>query len=92
MTLVCVAVEYPEGKAGELSSPLGEGNVHQAVAGTDRDCCRKPVGAGQPFLLSPNQQFILWTLNCSRTCVVLTYFTRFSAIAPPNVCQSVDGF
>jgi len=53
---------------------------------------QKAEWAGQPFLLSPNQQFILWTLNCSRICVVLTYFTRFSGIAPPNICQSVDGF
>ena len=30
--------------------------------------------------------------NCSRACVALTCFTRFSAIAPLNVCQSVDGF
>ena len=46
---------------------------------------QKAEWAGQPFLLSPNQQFILWNLNCSRTCVVLTYFTGFSAIAPPNL-------
>jgi len=30
--------------------------------------------------------------NCSRTCVVLTCFTGFLAIAPPNICRSVDGF
>ena len=52
---------------------------------------QKAEWAGQPFLLSPNQQFILWTLNCIRTCAVLTCFTGFSAIAPPNICQSVDG-
>jgi len=45
---------------------------------------QKAEWAEQSFLLSPNQQFILWNLNCLRTCVVLTYFTRFAAIAPPN--------
>jgi len=40
-------------------------------------CTHQKAGwAVRPFLLSPNQQFILWTLNCSRTCVVLTYFYR----------------
>ena len=52
---------------------------------------QKAEWAGQPFELSPNQHFMLWALNCSRTCVVLTCFTGFSAIAPPNICQSADG-
>ena len=46
---------------------------------------QKAEWAGKPFLMSPNQQFILWTLDCSRTCVVLTCFTEFPAIAPPNL-------